>query len=132
MAKRKIHLDLTPPVYTKDETEYTPIHLHSGYSTYDGVAPIKEMVECAVSLGMSALSISDHGNMSGVFSFNNECKANNIKPVIGCEFYVNPEREPEHKNTRNQHLCLFAMNEVGYKNLLKITYIFQNYLMKIK
>ena len=37
---------------------------------------------------MTALAITDHGNMFGVKVFHNEAKKNQIKPIIGCEVYV--------------------------------------------
>jgi len=115
-------LDLTPPKYKKEKKTYVPIHVHSSFSTYDGCSTIKELVEVADSLGMHAISLSDHGTMSGVFSFVQECKERKIKPIVGCELYINENRRAEKKDASNEHLCLFAMDIRGYKNLLKIMY----------
>jgi len=115
-------IDMTPIKYEKDKRVYTPIHIHSSYSLFDSATPIKEISELAKQLGMKAISLSDHGTMSGAFAFVQECKEKGIKPIVGCEFYVNPRRFNEERDARNQHLCLFAMNLTGYKNMLEILY----------
>lgn len=115
-------LDMTIPEYEEDKHLYTPIHVHSSYSLFDSVSTIMEIPEVAKKLGMKAVSLSDHGTMSGTFSFVEHCKSSGVKPIVGCEFYVNPRRLKKDKDANNQHLCLFAMNMEGWKNLLKITY----------
>ncbi|NCB01891.1 MAG: DNA polymerase III subunit alpha [Spirochaetia bacterium] len=102
--------------------EFVHLHNHSDYSLLDGIAPIHRYMEKAKELGMNALALTDHGNMFGALRFYHECKNNNIKPIIGCEFYVNPEsytsKSVTMSGSRYYHLILLAMNEVGYKNLL--------------
>jgi len=46
------------------------------------------MVAKAKALGMSALAITDHGNMFGAVKFYDECKSAGVKPIVGVEFYV--------------------------------------------
>ena len=79
----------------------------------------------AKELGMKALALTDHGNMFGALRFYRACKSNDIKPIIGCEFYVNPEsytaRSLTMSGDRYYHLVLLAMNETGYRNLLVST-----------
>ena len=66
------------------------LHTHSEYSLLDGEAGIKKLVARVKALGMDCCAITDHGTMYGVVDFYRECKANGIKPVIGCEVYVAP------------------------------------------
>ena len=74
--------------------------------------------------GQKAVAITDHGNMHGVVDFYKTAKKYDIKPILGCEaYYVNGHRtDPafRNKNTKIHHLILLAMNNEGYKNLLKI------------
>ena len=81
---------------------------------------------------MPALAISDHGNMFGAFEFVAEAYKNKdengnvkVKPIVGCEFYVTENRHiktftKEIKDKR-LHQILLAKNEVGYRNLIKLT-----------
>jgi len=101
---------------------FCQLHCHSYFSILDGVASPEELVEKAASVGMKALALTDHGNMSAIFRFSQACKKFNVKPIIGCEFYVNNDRDLLKESGPNCHLVLLAKNKKGYKNLLKINY----------
>ena len=66
---------------------FTHLHLHTGYSLLDGSSKIPELVRRVKELGMDACAITDHGVMYGVIEFYKACKAEGIKPIIGCEVY---------------------------------------------
>lgn len=70
---------------------------------------------------MPAIAITDHGNMFGVPQFVNEANKRNIKPIIGCEFYVTPVEMSDRENKKRYHQVLLAKNITGYKNLVKLT-----------
>lgn len=99
---------------------FVHLHLHTEYSLLDGVGKIDEYMKRAKELGMSAIAITDHGNMFGAVEFYNKALKHGIKPIIGLEAYVS-EFDMEEKKGRNFHLILLAKDEVGYKNLLKLT-----------
>ena len=92
------------------------LHCHTQFSLLDGAAPIKKLVSQTQQLGMSALAITDHGNMFGVPHFVNAANKAGIKPIIGCEFYIAPDRHDRTNKTR-YHQVLLAKNEIGYRNL---------------
>ena len=69
---------------------FTHLHLHTGFSLLDGSSKISELVKRVKELGMDACAITDHGVMYGVIEFYKACKAEGIKPIIGCEVYVAP------------------------------------------
>ena len=50
---------------------FVHLHVHSQYSLLDGQASIKRLVDKAVSDGMTALALTDHGAMYGVKDFVN-------------------------------------------------------------
>lgn len=105
-------------------TEFVHLHNHTDYSLLDGAAPIKKYISKAKELGMKALAITDHGNMFGVIDFYNQCRAEGIQPIPGCEFYICPEgRELKDTNNRYYHLILLAMNDRGYHNLMELNSI---------
>lgn len=102
--------------------DFVHLHVHTEYSLLDGVAKIKKLVAKAKSLGMSALAITDHGNMYGVIKFRKECIAAGIKPIIGSEFYfVEDMRDRTESSRKKHHLILLAKNYEGYKNLMKLS-----------
>ncbi|HCS35898.1 MAG TPA: DNA polymerase III subunit alpha [Sphaerochaeta sp.] len=108
-------------------SEFVHLHNHTDYSLLDGAAPIDRYIAKAKQYGMQHLAITDHGNMFGVLKFYKACKAQGINPIVGCEFYVNPESHTTKSTTmsgsRYYHLVLIAMNEQGYKNLMVLNSI---------
>ena len=102
---------------------FVHLHMHTEYSLLDGAIRIKDLVKKVKSLGMNAVAITDHGNMFGAIELYKTCIAEGIKPVIGCEVYVAPRSRLEKQgkiDTEPNHLILLAMNNTGYKNLVKL------------
>ena len=103
--------------------DFVHLHIHSEYSLLDGANRIKDIPVIAKDLGMKAIAITDHGAMFGVIDFYKACKANGIKPIIGCEVYVAPrsrkDKDPN-LDSKYNHLILLAKNQNGYKNLSKL------------
>ncbi len=102
---------------------FVHLHVHTEYSLLDGAIRIKDLVKKVKEDGMNAVAITDHGNMFGAIQFYKECKACGIKPIIGCEVYVAPRSRFEKQgkiDSEPNHLILLAMNEIGYKNLIKL------------
>ena len=104
--------------------EFTHLHVHTEYSLLDGSSKIKEIVARAKELGMDSLAITDHGVMYGIIDFYRACKAEGIRPVLGCEVYVAPgsrfAKEGGTSDDRYYHLVLLAENNIGYANLMKL------------
>lgn len=107
---------------------FTHLHVHSQYSILDGAASVAGLVSKAKNDGMSALALTDHGNMFGIKDFHETCKKNGIKPILGVETYVASRgiqfKDKNEKDDRSgDHLILLAKNEKGYRNLLKLVTI---------
>lgn len=100
-------------------TPFTHIHCHTQYSLLDGAAKVDSLLKKAKQLGMQALAITDHGNMFGVAHFVASAKQQQIKALVGCEFYLAPHMH-DHKDKTRYHQLLLAQNEIGYKNLAKL------------
>lgn len=98
---------------------FTHLHVHTEYSLLDGSSKIKELAKRVKELGMDSIAITDHGVMYGVIDFYKACKAEGIKPIIGCEVYVTGGSRHEKENGY-YHLVLLAENNKGYHNLMKI------------
>jgi DNA polymerase-3 subunit alpha len=104
--------------------DFVHLHLHTEYSLLDGACRLDKLMERAHELKFPALAITDHGAMHGVIEFYQAARAKGIKPIIGCEVYVAPGSRLERKKVEGDkyhHLGLLAKDEVGYKNLIKLT-----------
>ena len=101
---------------------FVHLHLHTEFSLLDGACRINKLVKRVKELGQEAVAITDHGVMYGVIDFYKACKAEGIKPIIGCEVYVAPRGRTRfqkmHEYDSNfSHLVLLCRNEEGYRNL---------------
>ena len=108
----------------KDKSvSFTHLHIHTQYSILDGAADIDSLIFKAKEDEMSALAITDHGNMFGVKEFHNKAVKHGIKPILGCEVYV-ARRSRLDKSEKSDgggfHLVLLAKNKEGYNNLIKL------------
>ena len=102
--------------------QFTHLHLHTEYSMLDGANKIDVLAKKIKEMGMDSVAMTDHGNMFGTITFYNEMKKNGIKPIIGMEAYIHNEAEINDKSTRKRfHLCLYAKNDIGYKNLMYLS-----------
>src|SRR3569833_238179 len=104
--------------------DFSHLHVHTQFLLLDGAADISKLYKKAAADGMKALAITDHGNMFGVFKFVAEAGKQNVKPIVGCEFYVVDDRHKkqftkEKKDVR-YHQLLLAKNAEGYRNLVKL------------
>ena len=104
--------------------DFVHLHLHTQFSLLDGAIRFDRLFEQANAYGMKACSITDHGNMYGVIDFYFTARSFGIKPIIGCEAYLAPKSRFDQIRIKGEdnayHIVLLAMNNDGYKNLLKI------------
>jgi len=101
------------------DTPYTHLHLHTEYSLLDGANKIGKLVKKLKAQGVTSVAITDHGNMFGAIDFYKTMRKEGIKPIIGMEAYIHNQDDIGDKTTKQRfHLCLYAKNEVGYKNLM--------------
>ncbi|MDX4064941.1 DNA polymerase III subunit alpha [Aliarcobacter skirrowii] len=102
--------------------QFTHLHLHTEYSLLDGANKIKPLAKKIKELGMTSVAMTDHGNMFGTIDFYNAMKAEGIKPIIGMEAYIHNSEDLSDKTNRQRfHLCLYAKDEEGYKNLMYLS-----------
>jgi len=99
------------------------LHTHSHYSLLNALPQIKDLVKEVKNLGMSAVALTDAGNMYGAIDFYQACKKNEIKPIIGVDFYVASRTRNDKQggvDNRRTRLVLLAKDDIGYKNLIKL------------
>lgn len=98
---------------------YYPLHVHTALGSIgDSILRISDYVQRAKEIGLTALTITDHGSLAAMYSFIEECQKADIKPIIGMEAYeVN---DATVKDKHFNHLVLIAKNNDGLKNMLQI------------
>ncbi|WP_026918942.1 DNA polymerase III subunit alpha [Gordonia shandongensis] len=116
---------------------FVHLHNHTEFSMLDGAAKMSPLFAEAERLGMTAIGMTDHGNMFGASEFYNTASKHGIKPIIGIEAYVAPESRFTTKRiqwgTRDQksddvsgsgaytHMTMVAENSAGLRNLFKLS-----------
>ncbi len=105
--------------------EFCHLHNHTEFSLLDGACRTEKMVELAREMGMTAVAMTDHGNMFGAVNFYNTARAGGLKPIIGYEGYLTPYSRNDRSQGGSQgglyHLTLLARNGRGLGNLLKLS-----------
>lgn len=109
-------------------SDFVHLHNHTMYSLLDGAIKIPDMLKTASEMGMSALAITDHGNLFGAIEFYIQAKKHRIKPILGIETYIVPHSLTEKRSVpgvpeTGYHLVLLVKNNTGYKNLIKLSTI---------
>ena len=103
----------------------------------DGAAKVGPLFAEAKRLGMTAIGMTDHGNMFGASEFYNVAVRNEIKPIIGIEAYIAPGSrfdtkritwgDPSQKSDDVSasgaylHMTMVAENATGLRNLFKLS-----------
>ncbi|MCX7716679.1 MAG: DNA polymerase III subunit alpha, partial [Endomicrobia bacterium] len=107
-------------------SEFVHLHLHTEYSLLDGVCKIYDnkdqpgnLFNLVEKYKMPAVAITDHGNMFGVIEFYQACVSSGVKPIIGCELYIDSSDIIQDQR-KSFHLTVLAKNATGYKNLMKL------------
>jgi DNA polymerase-3 subunit alpha len=121
---------------TRTSDSFVHLHVHSEYSMLDGAARVKPLIEAAVTEGMPAVAITDHGNVFGAFDFWKTATDAGIKPIIGTEAYLTPGT---HRSDRTRvrwgdgggddvsgagsytHMTLLAESTEGMHNLFRLS-----------
>ncbi|MDL0110839.1 DNA polymerase III subunit alpha [Campylobacter felis] len=103
-------------------SQFTHLHLHTEYSMLDGANKLKELALTLKEQGATSVAMTDHGNMFGAIDFYQTMRSHGLKPIIGLEAYLHNMEDLGDKSSRQRfHLCLYAKNEIGYKNLMYLS-----------
>ncbi|MDP6543220.1 MAG: DNA polymerase III subunit alpha [Phycisphaerae bacterium] len=104
---------------------FVHLHVHSHYSLLDGGNRIGDLIDATKAHGGNAIALTDHGNLFGAPSFYRKATAAGIKPILGIEAYISPttrqDRSMGNPRTAAYHIVLLAMNQAGWKNLMKLS-----------
>ena len=107
-------------------SDFVHLHCHTQFSLLDGAASIAGMMDKAKADGQKGVALTDHGNMFGAFKFVAEANKRDLKPMIGCEFYMVDDRHKKSfsrakgEKDKRYHQLLLAKNRKGYENISKL------------
>ena len=107
---------------------YVNLHNHSIYSALDAVCTPEQLIDKAVEYGHKAIAITEHGNFNSIPRFQKYALEKGIKPILGMEGYIVEtlqrfDEKGKRVRDKNNHVILHAMNEIGWKNLMKLNYL---------
>ncbi len=107
--------------------DFVHLHLHSQFSLLDGANRLKDLVRHVQKNGMSAVAVTDHGNMFGAYDLQTLALEAGIKPILGVEAYMAPGSRFDREAVRtidgegsNYHLTLLVETPEGYRNLARL------------
>jgi len=95
---------------------FVHLRIHSEYSLVDGLVKIKPLIKQVAQYGMPAVALTDQSNMCGLVKFYKAAMGEGIKPIAGCDVWV---ENPEDLDSPYR-LTLYACDDIGYKNLKEL------------
>ncbi len=113
------------------DTPFVHLHNHSQFSVLQATSRINQLVEATAKFEMPALALTDHANLMGAFHFikavethnKNQTKEKQIKPIVGCEFYVCDNHKDKSRRDDGYQIVFLAKNKQGYHHLAKMSSI---------
>ena len=112
-------------------SDFVHLHVHSHYSLMDGLNTPHELLQAAKDMGQTSLAITDHGTLSSHRDMQIAAKELGIKPILGLEAYISAtdrfDKRAVAKRDDNtslyNHIILLAKDDIGLKNLQKLSQI---------
>ncbi|CAG0931604.1 MAG: DNA polymerase III subunit alpha [Rhodocyclaceae bacterium] len=98
---------------------FVHLRLHSEYSIADGMLRLDEAVDRAAADGMPALALTDLANLFGMVKFYSAARSRGLKPIIGCDAWVEPTAGAGDRD-RPARLLLLVKNHAGYLRLCEL------------
>jgi DNA polymerase III subunit alpha len=110
---------------------FVHLKVHSAYSLLEGALTIPRLAKLAAALGFPALGLTDTNNLFGALEFSDKLADAGLQPIVGCTLQVDFADQPVKGGHARAHsgqpraqkagaLALFASNEAGYQNLMKL------------
>jgi DNA polymerase III subunit alpha len=94
------------------------VHLrtHTEYSVVDGTLRVDDAVAAAARDAQPACAITDLNNLFGAVKFYRAARKKGVKPIIGCDLWLEPEGDDKH----GSRLLVLAQTSQGYHNLCEL------------
>ena len=105
-------------------SDFVHLHNHTTYSVLDGLTKMDDLIAKVKEFGMEAVAVTDHGTMGGDLTLYKKARAAGLKPIMGIETYMaargRKDRDPA-KDKQRFHLTILAMNNEGWKNMMRLS-----------
>lgn len=102
-------------------SNFSNLHIHSEGSFLDGLSRVGDIAKRTAELGQPAVALTDHGECNQHLAFQNACKENGVKSILGMESYftldLQASRDAKTRGYDNSHITLLAKNDKGLENL---------------
>lgn len=104
------------------KSKLSPLHCHTGYSVLDAASSIDDYLKYCKENELPGMAVTDHGWMIGALEVHAKAKKAGMIGIPGVELYVAPDKDYQFagKPYSYYHVTVWAVNEVGYRNLLKL------------
>ena len=112
-----------------ENVQFAHLHNHTQFSVLQSTMQIGHIIQAAAKDNMSAVAMTDTGNMMAAFHFvsailnHNKTAENPMKPIVGCEFNVCEDHKNKSVKDNGYQIVLLAKNKKGYHNLAKMSSI---------
>jgi DNA polymerase-3 subunit alpha len=109
------------------DPKFIHLHVHSSYSLLESALTITKLAEYAKKDRQPALALTDTDNMFGALEFSDKMASAGIQPIIGCSLAIDFADQDQGLRTAGgparelPRLILLAMNEDGYRNLMRLS-----------
>jgi DNA polymerase-3 subunit alpha len=106
--------------------DFVSLHRHDSYSLYDGVDCAERAMDYVANmLHQGAVALTNHGNTYGLVEHHFEAKSRGLRPIHGCELYVQEgstiKKDGIEDRKLIRHLTVLVENREGYRNLNKLS-----------
>ena len=98
------------------------LHTHSYFSILDGFSSPEENLKRASELGLKALAITEHGELTS-YPYYSELKSKypDVKQLLGIEAYECEDRDIKDPNNKYYHMIIIARNEEGRRAINRLS-----------
>ena len=102
--------------------KYIHLRVHTEYSLLEGATRLKKLTELCKANDMPAIAVTETNNLFSALEFSVLFKDHGLQPIIGCQIDFNfADFVPDKRSSTTAPIVLLAQDELGYKNLMKLS-----------
>ena len=102
--------------------KYIHLRVHTEYSLLEGATRLKKLPELCKANDMPAIALTETNNLFSALEFSVLFKDNGLQPIIGCQIdFKFTDMVLERRARTTAPIVLLAQDELGYKNLMKLS-----------